>query len=236
MIRFSVTEMAHYLVSDEVERMRLLRTRKYFAAQAVARARFYAESRASICAYHRGSLSCDALEDRIRGMRREARYVSPYLKSQLINNADVLERYLYYQGHRELQLAPALSADLIRGDIEIRVRPSLFAIEDERQRRLIFLELREKTSLAAMRATAELAYEAFRRVLTDLPPEAVQVVDVRHGILTEISEPASSIARQLADACATISALWPSISLPNEQQRVPVATERQMAIAWDFEA
>jgi hypothetical protein len=233
MIKLSAREMAQYLVSDDAARLQLLRERKYLAPEAVARARFYSESRTTIAAYHRGALSRDAIEARISAMRQEARYSNPFVRSELLNNADVLERYLYYQGHRSLSLAPAPAADLVRGDVEIRVRPSLFAIEDDDQRRLIFLELREKPNPLAMRVIAQLAYEAFRPVLRDLPPHAVQVVDVRRGIIAELQQAGSAIGRDLAEACKTISMQWPQLTSPRGDPHVSRGMDRQMSIAWD---
>jgi hypothetical protein len=234
MIKFSVREMAQYLVSDEAARLQLLRERKYHAPEAIVRARFYSESRTSIAAYHRGALSRDAIESRIVTMRQEAKHSNPSQKSELINNADVLERYLYYQGHRALSLAPPPAAELVRGDVEIRVRPSLFAIEDDDQRRLIFLELRERPNPSAMRVIAQLAYEAFRVVLRDLPPQAVQVVDVRRGIIAELQQAGSAIGRELTEACKEISEAWPQLTPPRGgAPPVTRATERQLAIAWD---
>lgn len=241
MIKLSVREMAKYLVSDEAARLQLLRERKHLAPEAIARARFYSESRTSIAAYHRGALSRDAIEARIVAMRRDAKHSNPLPRATLLNNADVLERYLYYQGHRTLHLAPPPAADLVRSDVEIRVRPSLFAIEDEDEdenqdrRRLIFLELRDKPSRPAMRVIAELAFEAFRPVLRNLPPQAVQVIDVRSGIVTELQQAGSAIGRDLAEACKAISALWPQLGPPKGPQQASRATERQMSIAWDVE-
>lgn len=236
MIKLSVREMAQYLVSDEAARLQLLRERKYMAPEAIVRARFYSESRTSIAAYHRGALSRDAIEAKVITMREEARYCNPFQRSELLNNADVLERYLYYQGHRELCLAPPPAADLVRSDVEIRVRPSLFAIEDDDRRRLIFLELRDKPSPTAMRIIAELAFEAFRPVLRNLPPQAVQVVDVRRGIITELQQAGTAIGRALAEACHAISVVWPQLTPPKGAQQVSSATERQMAIAWEFDS
>jgi hypothetical protein len=236
MIKLSVREIAQYLVSDEAARLQLLRERKFAAPEAMARARFYSASRTSIAAYHRGGLSRDALEARISTMRQDARCVAAAsARSELINNADVLERYLYYQGHRALQLAPPPAADLVRADVEVRVRPSLFAIEDDDRRRLIFLELREKPSRTAMRIIAELAFEAFRPVLRDLPPHAVQVIDVRRGLIVELQQAGSSIGRELAEACQAISRVWPELAPPRGAPPEPRPTERQLAIAWDFD-
>lgn len=238
MIKLSVREIAQYLVSDEAARLSLLRERKFSAPEAVARARFYSPSRTSIAAYHRGGLSRDALEGRIHTMRQEARCVATAAaRSELVNNADVLERYLYYQGHRALQLAPPPAADLVRGDVEVRVRPSLFAIEDDDRRRLIFLELRERPSRTAMRIIAELAFEAFRTVLRSLPPHAIQVIDVRRGIIVELQQAGSSIGRELAEACQQISRVWPELApARGAPPPEPRPTERQLAIAWDFDA
>ncbi|HEX3761292.1 MAG TPA: hypothetical protein VHW23_21500 [Kofleriaceae bacterium] len=225
--------MAQYLVSDEAARLQLLRERKYHALDGGARARFYSESRTSIAAYHRGALSRDAIEAKIVTMRYEAKFCNPLPRAELISNADVLERYLYYQGHRDLRLAPPPATDLVRGDVEIRVRPSLFAIEDDSWRRLIFLELREKPHPAAMRVIAELAFEAFRPVLRHLPAQAVQVIDVRRGMITELQQAGSSIGRELTAACKAISAIWPQLPPLKGSPAVARATERQMAIAWD---
>jgi hypothetical protein len=233
MIKLSVRDMAHYLVSDEAAQLQLLRERKYNAPDAVARARFYSESRTSIAGYHRGALSRDAVESKILTMRYEAKYSNPLPRAELLSNADVLERYLYYQGHRDLRLAPPPAADLVRGDVEIRVRPSLFAIEDDSWRRLIFLELREKANPAAMRVIAELAFEAFRPVLRHLPPQSVQVIDVRRGTITELQQAGSSIGRELAAACKAISAVWPHLAPLKGSPAVGRAMERQMSIAWD---
>jgi hypothetical protein len=236
MIRLSVREMAQYLVSDEAARLQLLRERKFLTGQAIARARFYSESRIAIAGYHRGALSREAIEARIAGMRDEARYGTPPSKVELLSNADVLERYLYYQGHRTLRLAPPPAADLVRGEVEIRVRPSLFAIEhdladpDNDQRRLIFLELREKASPPVMRVIAQLAFEAFRPVLHSLPPQAIQVVDVRHGFIVELQQAGSAIEGELAEACQTIGALWPQLC--SSRGQVARACDRQLAIAW----
>jgi hypothetical protein len=235
MIKLSVRAMAQYLASDEAARLQLLRERKYLAPESVARARFYSEARTSITAYHRGALSRDMLEARVTTMRQEARYSSPFQKAELLNNADVLERYLYYQGRRTLELAPPLTADLVRSDVQVTVRPSLFAIEDE-DRRLIFLELREKSSWATMRFIAELAYEAFRAVLRNLPASAVQVIDVRRGMITELQQAGSTIGRDLTEACKTISALWPQLTPARGIQPGSRPVERQMSISWDFDA
>jgi len=236
MIKLSVLEMAQYIVSDEAARVQLLRERKYLASERIVRARFYSEARTSIAAYHRGALSRDMIEAKVATMRQEARYANPFLKAELYNNAAVLELYLYYQGHRALALAPPLAADLVRGDVEIRVRPSLFAIEDDDQRRLIFLELRDRPRPPAMRIIAELAFEAFRPVLRNLPPQAVQVVDVRRGIITELQQAGSAIGRDLAAACKAISVMWPQLTPPKGSRQVSSPAERQMSIAWDFEA
>jgi hypothetical protein len=233
MIKLSVREMAQYLVSDEPARLQLLRERKFHAPEAVVRARFYSESRTAIAAYHRGALSRDAIESRILTMRQDARHSTPFQRSELLNNADVLERYLYYQGHRTLSLAPPPAADLVRSDVEIRVRPSLFAIEEDDRRRLIFLELRDKPNPAAMRAIAQLAFEAFRPVLRDLPPHAVQVIDVRRGVIAELQQAGPAIVRELAEACQTISELWPQLTPPRGAPPVARPTDRQLAIAWD---
>ena len=233
MIRLSIRDMAQYLVSDEAARLHLLRERKYNGLDGGARARFYSESRTSIAAYHRGALSRDAVEAKILTMRYEAKYSNPLPRAELLSNADVLERYLYYQGHRDLHLAPPPAADLVRAGVEIRVRPSLFAIEDDNVRRLIFLELREKPNPAAMRVIAELAFEAFRPVLRYLPPQAVQVIDVRRGMITELQQSGSSIGRELAAACQTISAVWPTLAPLKGSPSVTRALERQMSIAWD---
>ena len=238
MIKLSVRAMAQYLVSDEAARLQLLRERKYRAPESTAGARFYSEARTSIAAYHRGAISRDTIEARIVAMRREAKYCNPSLRTELQSNADVLERYLYYQGSRTLELAPPPAADLVRGDVEITVRPSLFGLEEE-DRRLIFLELRERPITPAMRIIAELAFEAFRPVLRNLSPRAVQVIDVRRGIITELQQPGSSIGRELAAACKTISALWPQLRPPDRGQwasrQEERPTERQLSIAWDFE-
>lgn len=234
MIKLSVRAMAQYLVLDEAARLQLLRERKYRAPESTARARFYSEARTSISAYHRGAISRDTIEARIITMRREARYCNPSLSTELLSNADVLERYLYYQGHRTLELAPPPTADLVRSDVEIAVRPSLFGIEED-DRRLIFLELRERPIAPAMRIIAELAFEAFRPVLRDLSPRAVQVVDVRRGIITELQQPGSSIGRELAEACKTISALWPQLTPPKGFPQASRNAERQLSIAWDVE-
>jgi hypothetical protein len=124
--------------------------------------------------------------------------------------------------------------------VEIRVRPSLFAIEDDDRRRLIFLELREKSNAAAMRVVAELAFEAFRSVLCNLPPSSVQVIDVRRGYVTELQQAGTAIGHELANACREISYVWPRLAPPKESR--PIArpterpTERQMSIPWDFDA
>jgi hypothetical protein len=236
MIKLSVREMAQYLVSDEATRLQLLRERKFLASEAIVRARFYFEARTSIAAYHRGALSRDTVEARIIAMRQDARYANPFLRAALLNNADVLERYLYHQGHRALALAPPLAADLVRSDVEVRVRPSLFAIEDDEDRRLIFLELRERSSPAMLRVIAELAFEAFRPVLRNLPVRAIQVIDVRRGVVTELQHAGSAIGRDLAEACKTISFLWPQLPPPKGSRQVSSPAERQMSIAWDFEA
>ena len=233
MIKLSVRDMAQYLVSDEAARLQLLRERKYNALDGGARARFYSESRVSIAAYHRGALSRDAIEAKIVTMRYEAKFSNPLPRAELLSNADVLERYLYYQGHRDLRLAPPPAADLVRGEVEIRVRPSLFAIEDDSWRRLIFLELREQPNPAAMRAIAELAYEAFRPVLRHLPAQAVQVIDVRRGIITELQQAGSAIGRELTAACKAISAIWPQLPPLKGSPAVARAMERQLSIAWD---
>src|SRR5262249_19556316 len=214
MIKLSVRDMAQYLVSDEPARLQLLRERKYLTLDTLARVRFYSESRRAIAAFHRGALSRNAIEAKVIAMREEARYVNPYLSNELLNNADVLERYLYYQGHRVLHTAPPPAADLVRGDVEVRVRPSLFAIENDDERRRIFLEVCERSSLSAMRVIAELAFEAFRPVLRNLPPEAVQVVDVRRGIITELRQAGSAIGRDLTEACRAIGAVWPQLTPP----------------------
>src|SRR5689334_24511729 len=80
-------------------------------------------------------------------------------------------------------------------------RSSLFAIEDDSARRLIFLELREKANPAAMRVIAELAFEAFRPVLHYLPPQAVQVIDVRRGMITRSEEHTSELQSQFHLVC-----------------------------------
>jgi hypothetical protein len=236
MIKLSVREIAQYLVSDEVARLRLLRRRKYLVPETVARARFYAESRHSIAAYHRGALSRDALEVRIAAMREEAQHCNPLPRSRLLNNSDVLERYLYYQGHRVLQLAPPPTADLVRSEVEIVVRPQLYATEDDDRRRLIFLELRDRSDPAAMRIVAELAFEAFRHVLRNLAPSAVQVVDVRRGAITELKQAGSAIGRDLAAACKAISAVWPELTPPRGAMAARGSSDRQLAIDWDFDA
>jgi hypothetical protein len=236
MIRLSVRDMAQYLVSDEAARLHLLRERKYTGLDGGARARFYSESRTSISAYHRGALSRDAVEAKIVTMRYEAKYSNPLPRAELLGNADVLERYMYYQGHRELRLAPPPAADLVRGEVEIRVRPSLFAIEDDSARRLIFLELREKPNAPAMRAIAELAFEAFRPVLRHLPPHAVQVIDVRRGMVIELQQDGPSIGRELAAACQQIAAVWPTLAPLKGSPSVARAMERQdrqMSLGWD---
>jgi hypothetical protein len=234
MIKLSVRAIAQYLVSDPAARLQLLRDRKFLAPESVARARFYAEARTSITAYHRSALSRDMIEARIGTMRREARHASSQRSIELFNNADVLERYLYYQGHRELELAPPPTADLVRSDIVIAVRPSLFAM-DGGERRLIFLELREQPRRAMMRVIAELAFEAFRPVLRDLAPRAVQVVDVRRGVVTELQQAGIGIAHELTEACKTISHLWPHLGPRSGAHLEARRTERQMAIAWDVE-
>ena len=236
MIKLSVREMAQYLVSDDAARLQLLRERKYLSLDSIARVRFYSESRRSIAAYHSGGLSREVMEAKIAALRDEARYATPYQSTELLSNADVLERYMYYQGHRSLHLAPPLAADLVRSDVEIRVRPSLFAIEDDDRRRLIFLELREKSNAAAMRAVAELAFEAFRTVLCNLPPHAVQVIDVRRGYVTELQQAGTSIGHELANACKEISYVWPRLAPPKGSQPIARPTERQMSIPWDFDA
>jgi len=236
MIKLSVREMAQYLVSNDAARLQLLRERKYLSLDSIARVRYYSESRRSIAAYHGGGLSRDVMEAKIAALRDEARHSTPYQSTELLSNADVLERYMYYQGHRSLHLAPPLAADLVRSDVEIRVRPSLFAIEDDDRRRLIFLELREKSNAAAMRAVAELAFEAFRTVLCNLPPHAVQVIDVRRGYVTELQQAGTSIGHELANACKEISYVWPRLAPPKGSQPIARPTERQMSIPWDFDA
>lgn len=234
MIKLSIRAIAQYLTSDPAARLQLLRDRKYLQPESIARARFYAEARTSITAYHRGALSRDMIEARVTTMRQEARYATPFHSCELVHNADVLERYLYYQSHRRLELAPPPTADLVRSDVEIAVRPSLFAMEDG-ERRLIFLELREHTSRAMMRVMAEIAYEAFRPVLWNLEPRAVQVIDVRRGLITELQYAGTAITRELADACKTITQLWPQLTPRKGAPQDARPTERQMAIAWDVE-
>jgi hypothetical protein len=236
MIRLSDREMAQYLISDETDRLRLLRARKYIAPEAVARAQFYAEARTSIWAYHRGSLSRDMVEARIRTMRAEAKHANPFQRSELLNNAIVLDRYLHHQGRRTLDLAPTLATSLVKGDVEIAIRPTMFAIEDENTRRIIFLELRENSSPEMMRMIAELAFEAFRPVLRGLPPQAIQVIDVRTGFIHELQQPDPAFGHDLAEACKRISALWPHLAPPRGTQRGSRPLARQMSIAWDFDA
>jgi hypothetical protein len=235
MIRLSVRTMAQYLISDEPARLQLLRERKFHAPESIGRARFYAEARNAIASYHRGAIGREMVEARIIAMRRDARYAGPFLRAELLNNADVLERYLYYQGHRDLAVAPPLAATVVRGDVEIAVRPTLFAIENGEDRRLIFLELREKSSRAMMRITAELAFEAFRSVLRDLPARAIQVIDVRQGIITELQHAGTGTAVDVAAACRSISEAWPRLTPPKGARQVSPPAERQLAIAWDVE-
>jgi hypothetical protein len=235
MIKLSVRAIAQYLVSDPATRLQLLRDRKFLAPESIARARFYSEARTSITAYHRGALSRDMIEARVGTMRREARHANPSQSCELLHNADVLERYLYYQGHRELELAPPPTADLVRSDVSIAVRPSLFAIE-RGERRLIFLELREQPRRMVMRIIAELAFEAFRPVLWNLAPWAVQVVDVRRGVVNELQAAGTGISHDLTEACKTISQLWPALAPRPGTQPEARRTERQMAIAWDVES
>lgn len=233
MIRLPARAMAHYLVSNDAARLQLLRDWKYLGPPAIGHARFYAEARAAIAAYHRGALGRDTIEARIIGMREDARYAGSCRRSELVNNADVLERYLYYQGHRVLQLAPPLAAHLVRSEVEIRVRPSLFAIEDDDRRRLIFHDLRESCQPALLRVMAELAFEAFRAVLCNLPPSAVQVIDVRRGRIVELQQDGSAIGRELAAACQAITTAWPELTPPRGAAYDTRPTERQLAIAWD---
>jgi hypothetical protein len=84
-----------------------------------------------------------------------------------------------------------------------------------------------------MRVIAQLAFEAFRVVLRDLPPQAVQVIDVRRGVIAELQQAGSAITRELSEACRTISELWPQLTPPRGAPPVSPATERQLAIAWD---
>jgi hypothetical protein len=123
----------------------------------------------------------------------------------------------------------------VRSDVLIAVRPSLFAMEGG-ERRLIFLELREQPRRAAMRIIAQLAFEAFRPVLWNLAPRAVQVVDVRRGSVIELQQSGDGICRDLAEACKTISQLWPALAPRGGTPHDARPTERQMAIPWDFEA
>jgi len=235
MIKLSVRAIAQYLASDDAARLQLLRERKYVSADSIGRARFYSEARRSITAFHRGALSRDMIEARIVTMRQEAKYRLPQARVELLHNADVLERYLYYQGGRALELSPPPTADLVRGDVEIAVRPSLFATEDG-EPRLIFLELREQSNRAMMRVLAELAFEAFRSVLWNLAPRAVQVIDVRRGVVTELQHAGTWIGRAVTEACRDITAVWPQLTPLRGAAPDTRPTERQMAIAWDVES
>jgi len=84
-----------------------------------------------------------------------------------------------------------------------------------------------------MSAIAELAFEAFRPVLLHLPPQAVQVIDVRRGMVTELQQAGTSIGRELAAACKQISAVWPHLTPLKGSPSVARAMERQMSITWD---
>ena len=72
-------------------------------------------------------------------------------------------------------------------------------------------------------------------MLRSLPPQAVQVVDVRRGIITELQQAGSAIGRDLAHACKEISELWPQLTPPKGSRQVSYPAERQLAIAWDVE-
>lgn len=231
MIKLSVRAMAQYLAADETAKMELLRTQKYPGPEMLARSRFYDESRTSISAFHRGEFARDEIDARIAALRTEARHADRWSRSEFTSNADVLERYMYHQAHRSLQLQRRPTADLVRSDVRITARPTLFTTENG-ERRLIFLELSENIDKATMRLLAELAFEVFCRVLSNLAPRAVQVIDVCRGYVLELDRPGSSIGRDLAMACKTITTKWPSIQPPKGWTERSQALSRQVPIQW----
>jgi hypothetical protein len=143
----------------------------------------------------------------------------------------VLERYLHHQGHRSLYLERRPTADLVRSHVQVTARPTLFATENG-ERRLIFLELSDKSDKPTMRVVAQLAFEVFRPVLRNLAPSAIQVVDVRGGHVVELDRPGSSIGRDLAMACKAITTEWPRIPPPKDWRQAPRDGKRQIPIEW----
>jgi hypothetical protein len=223
--------MARYLAGDEATKVELLQAQKYPRPEMLARSRFYGESRRSISALHSGVHTSDEIDARIAVLRAEARHADRWSRSELLANADVLELYIYHQGHRSLQLQRQPTADLVRSDVRVTARPTLFAFEND-ERRLIFLELGERSDKATMRPLAQLAFEVFCPVLRNLPPRAIQVVDVRRGYVFELDRPGSSIGRDLAMACKTITTEWPRIQPPKGCEEMPQASNRQIPIEW----
>ena len=231
MIKLSVRFVARYLVANEATKTELLVTQKYPRPEMLARSRFYSEARTTISAFHRGTTTRDEIDARIAALRTEARHADRWSRSELVSNADVLERYMYQQGHRLLQLEARPTDDLVRSDVRVTARPTLFAIENGK-RRLIFLELSENCDKAMKRVLAQLAFEAFRSVLRNLAPSAIQVVDVRGGHVLELDRPGSSIGRDLAIACKTITTEWPRILPPKGWKGSRSASDRQVPIEW----
>lgn len=231
MIKLSARVMVQYLAADEALKIEILQAQKYPRPEMLARSRFYGESRRVISGFHSGVHTAEEIDARIAALRSEARHADRWSRSEFAANADVLERYMYHQGHRALQLLRRPTADLVRNDVRVTARPTLFAIEND-ERRLIFLELSESSDKIAMRLLAQLAFEIFCPVLRNLAPRAMQVIDVRRGYVLELDRPGSSIGRDLAIACKNITTIWPIIQPPKGWKETPHAASRQIPIEW----
>ena len=232
MLKLALFKFSEYMRSSLRDRKKLLREEKFKSIESFGRMQFYGPARAVIHEYVAGKLSYSQVEARAGMLRVDARMATGLEGARCIHNAEVLETFLAYQGHRDLALLPTQSFELTRGEVQIVVKPFLRVTEQEQERFLFLLLGEPVVPRAEMVMTARLALAVMRPILPRLPLDAVQILEVRRGIVVQLEDSTESVDDQITEACHEISAMWPTLEPPSDWSGDGTSKKAQLSLPW----
>lgn len=209
--RVSLRGLAKFMTAGEAERLRTLREFKYpNDAGAAAMRHYYVPATEAIVLYHAGGREEEWLRQQAAGLEAGAAAASKEgQRRKLRSNAAALRNYARYFANRafaEARRGPRWK--LQYGDVIISVRPDLQVVERgvEKVVRLGFPGANDR----AIKVMAQGLLEAATRTVGFVSSQ-VLYFDLRSGDVAK-GRAGARLAKDIAAACRTISALWDSIT------------------------
>jgi len=210
MINLGIKGLAKYMTSAEATRRKILHDYKHPEPEGLAQARYYAEAKALITRFVRGTLDrAEVLQEAAR-LQAEGSTVGRQRGTKLKCNGRAVTQYVRYFGAKEMTLLPPCKLELVFDPVRIAITPELHA-HDGRRERLIRLEFANDLAANGTRIIAQSIFEAAIQAEMEIPSSAVSVWRLADGTMHGGARMGSRMRKDIEAACKNIAAIWPSI-------------------------